>query len=69
VLGIPVGTVKSRLFHAFRKLRGLLAGYVAEEGGATPATTPAGSGGPNLAVAGAVGLLQQGTEGKGDARR
>lgn len=27
-LGIPVGTVKSRLFTAFRRLRGLLSGYV-----------------------------------------
>lgn len=28
VLGVPVGTVKSRLFHAFRRLRGRLSGYV-----------------------------------------
>lgn len=27
-LEIPIGTVKSRLFHAFRRLRGLLASYV-----------------------------------------
>jgi RNA polymerase sigma-70 factor (ECF subfamily) len=27
-LGVPVGTVKSRLFHAFRKLRVQLEGYV-----------------------------------------
>lgn len=27
-LQIPIGTVKSRLFHAFRRLRGLLSGYV-----------------------------------------
>ena len=29
-LQIPIGTVKSRLFHAFRRLRGLLGGYVQE---------------------------------------
>lgn len=29
-LHIPIGTVKSRLFHAFRRLRGLLADYVGE---------------------------------------
>lgn len=28
VLGVPVGTVKSRLFHAFGKLRGKLGAYV-----------------------------------------
>ena len=34
VLGIPVGTVKSRLSHAFRRLRSSLSGYVFGEGGA-----------------------------------
>lgn len=35
-LGVPVGTVKSRLFHAFAKLRSLLGGYVrGEEEGAS----------------------------------
>jgi RNA polymerase sigma-70 factor (ECF subfamily) len=29
-LQIPIGTVKSRLFHAFRRMRGLLSGYVQE---------------------------------------
>ncbi len=29
-LQIPIGTVRSRLFHAFRRLRSLLAGYVNE---------------------------------------
>jgi RNA polymerase sigma-70 factor, ECF subfamily len=29
-LQIPIGTVKSRLFHAFRRLRGLLGAYVQE---------------------------------------
>ena len=29
-LHIPLGTVKSRLFHAFKRLRGLLGGYVQE---------------------------------------
>ena len=29
-MGIPVGTVKSRLSHAFRRLRGQLSGYVLE---------------------------------------
>lgn len=39
VLGVPVGTVKSRLFHAFGKLRGLLRSYVHgdEEANTTPA--------------------------------
>lgn len=32
-LQIPIGTVKSRLFHAFRRLRGLLGSYVKEGGG------------------------------------
>ena len=31
-LGVPVGTVKSRLSNAFRRLRDLLGGYVREEG-------------------------------------
>ncbi len=32
ILGIPVGTVKSRLSNAFRHLRSILGGYVAGEG-------------------------------------
>jgi RNA polymerase sigma-70 factor (ECF subfamily) len=32
VLGVPVGTVKSRLSHAFRRLRESLGGYVPPEG-------------------------------------
>ncbi len=35
MLNVPVGTVKSRLSNAFRKLRGLLSGYL-YEGNATP---------------------------------
>jgi RNA polymerase sigma-70 factor (ECF subfamily) len=31
-LDVPVGTVKSRLSNAFRRLRDLLGGYVREEG-------------------------------------
>ena len=39
-LHIPIGTVKSRLFHAFRKLRLLLGGYVQETSGTLcPETT------------------------------
>jgi len=37
-LQIPIGTVKSRLFHAFRRLRGLLGGYVQEGVGLVPNT-------------------------------
>ena len=37
-LNIPVGTVKSRMFTAFRRLRTLLSGYV-EDAGDTPGTT------------------------------
>jgi RNA polymerase sigma-70 factor (ECF subfamily) len=33
VLGVPVGTVKSRLHHAFNKLRELLGPYVNDKGG------------------------------------
>lgn len=36
ILGIPVGTVKSRLSHAFRRLRESLNSYVCGEGGALP---------------------------------
>ena len=35
-LQIPIGTVKSRLFHAFRRLRGLLAAYVQDSGALCP---------------------------------
>ncbi len=41
-LQIPIGTVKSRLFHAFRKLRGLLGAYVQE--GAVLCPRPGGDG-------------------------
>ena len=41
-LQIPIGTVKSRLFHAFRRLRGLLANYVQE--GANLCADPARKG-------------------------
>jgi RNA polymerase sigma-70 factor (ECF subfamily) len=35
-LQIPIGTVKSRLFHAFRRLRGLLSGYVRDDAAFCP---------------------------------
>jgi RNA polymerase sigma-70 factor, ECF subfamily len=41
-LQIPIGTVKSRLFHAFRRLRGLLSDYVLD--GAALCPKPAGGG-------------------------
>jgi RNA polymerase sigma-70 factor (ECF subfamily) len=41
-LQIPIGTVKSRLFHAFRRLRGLLSGYVQEGGTLCPKTVGEG---------------------------
>lgn len=41
-LQIPIGTVKSRLFHAFRRLRGLLSGYVQESGALCPKTVGEG---------------------------
>jgi RNA polymerase sigma-70 factor (ECF subfamily) len=41
-LGIPVGTVKSRLFTAFRRLRVLLSGYVTTEEDTAP-SRPAAS--------------------------
>jgi RNA polymerase sigma-70 factor (ECF subfamily) len=40
-LEIPVGTVKSRLSTAFRRLRGLLSGYVAAGNDETVSTLPA----------------------------
>jgi RNA polymerase sigma-70 factor (ECF subfamily) len=39
VLEVPVGTVKSRLFHAIRRLREILGGYVLGEGGGLCADT------------------------------
>lgn len=62
-LGVPVGTVKSRLFHAFRRLRGLLGAYVAESEGDG---ITAGAGPP--AGAALATALFRGAEGKGDAR-
>jgi RNA polymerase sigma-70 factor (ECF subfamily) len=41
-LQIPIGTVKSRLFHAFRRLRGLLSGYVQEASALCPKTAEGG---------------------------
>jgi RNA polymerase sigma-70 factor, ECF subfamily len=40
-LDIPVGTVKSRLFNAFRRLRGLLNGYVTVGEGNDTVSLPA----------------------------
>ena len=42
VLHIPVGTVKSRLSNAFRRLRDSLGGYVRDEGAVAVAVAPAG---------------------------
>ena len=41
-LQIPIGTVKSRLFHAFRRLRGLLGGYIQEGAPLCPKTVGEG---------------------------
>ena len=41
-LQIPLGTVKSRLFHAFRRLRGLLSGYVQDGAALYPKTVGEG---------------------------
>lgn len=43
VLKIPIGTVKSRLFHAFRRLRGLLNSYIQDD-----PSTPEGAADPEV---------------------
>ena len=45
-LEIPIGTVKSRLFHAFKRLRSLLGGYVQESAPTLCAPTPSPLEGP-----------------------
>lgn len=63
VLDVPVGTVKSRLFHAFGKLREKLGGYVkGDEDGLRPRSASPAAAAPLCMAAASAATL------KGDAR-